>query len=216
MSFYLASLVIGGVGLVLMAAAGLGHHGHSGGSHGAHHGALHHGSGHGHGHAGHAHSGSQSHSAWSGASVLWALASPRILFSLLVGFGAAGFFLQRIASAPWTFVGALAGAIVLERLVVRSVWNLVSRFESRPALTLESCLDDEVKAVTSFDASGQGLVQLEVDGQVVQILAMLGEQDRARGVRVGAGARLRVDDVDSARNRCTVSYIGAALTDGGA
>ena len=146
--------------------------------------------------------------------MLWALASPRILLSLLVGFGAAGLFLQRVATAPWTMAGALIGAILLERVVVRSVWNFVSRFESKPALTLESCIDDEVEAVTGFDASGQGLVALEVDGQVVQILGILAEGARARGVRVGRGARLRVDEVDSARNRCTVSYIGAALTDG--
>ncbi|HEY2825085.1 MAG TPA: hypothetical protein VGI83_06025, partial [Gemmatimonadales bacterium] len=156
----------------------------------------------------------QSHPPWSGASVLWALASPRVIFSLLVGFGVAGLALRSIANPALVIGGAILGAIVMERIVVRPLWRFVSRFESRPALMLESCIDDEVKAVTGFDTSGQGLVALEVDGQVVQILGVLAAADRARGVRVAAGARLRVDEVDAVRNRCTVSYVGAALTDG--
>jgi hypothetical protein len=43
---------------------------------------------------------------------------------------------------------------------------------------------------------------------VVQLLGELRPEDRAAGVRVRAGDRLRVEDVDGERNRCTVSYLG--------
>ena len=47
------------------------------------------------------------------------------------------------------------------------------RFASTPASMLESAVTDEATAVTSFDANGQGIVSVEVDGQIVQILATL-------------------------------------------
>jgi len=82
------------------------------------------------------------------------------------------------------------------------------RFASAPAVTLESSVTDEATAVTSFDANGQGIISLEVDGQVVQILATLRADDRALGAaRVRAGQRVRIDEVDAAQNRCTVSLI---------
>ena len=64
---------------------------------------------------------------------------------------------------------------------------------------------EEATAVTSFDKNGQGLVAVNVDGQMVQILGTLQSGDRDMQVRVPAGARLRIEDVDAARNRCTVS-----------
>ena len=66
---------------------------------------------------------------------------------------------------------------------------------------------DEARAVTSFDKNGQGLIAVEVDGQMVQILGTLKPGDREMNVRVPVGSRLRIEDVDAARNRCTVSLI---------
>jgi translation initiation factor IF-1 len=43
---------------------------------------------------------------------------------------------------------------------------------------------------------------------VVQVLGTLRAEDRALGVRVRAGDRVRIEDVDVERNRCTVSYLG--------
>ena len=65
-----------------------------------------------------------------------------------------------------------------------------------------------VMAASGFDANGQGLVTLEVDGQVVQVLGTLRHEDRALGLRVRAGDRLRVENVDAERHRCTVSFLG--------
>ena len=66
---------------------------------------------------------------------------------------------------------------------------------------------DEARAVTTFDKNGQGLIAIEVDGQMVQILGTLQAGDREMKVSVPAGARLRIENVDAARNRCTVSLI---------
>ena len=66
-----------------------------------------------------------------------------------------------------------------------------------------------MEAVTGFDRDGHGLVALELDGQVVQVLATLRAADRAAGVRVRAGDRVRVEEIDAARNRCVVSALGS-------
>lgn len=139
-----------------------------------------------------------------------ALLSPRILFSFLVGFGAAGLLLREFVAVGWLLlILAIGGGGVFERLVIAPLWRFISRFESQPALTLDSCITDEARAVSSFDARGLGLVAVELDGQLVQVLGTLRHEDRDAGVRVRAGDRLRVEAVDGDRNRCTVSYLGA-------
>lgn len=211
MDLYTFSLALGGVGLGAMALTGMGRHG--GGRHGHHHGAA---RSHAHGAHG-AHHGAIHHApngAHPATTILShgieALISPRIVFSFLVGFGAAGVLLRPLLGGGWPLLAATLGCgILFERLLVAPLWRLISRFESRPALTLDSCITDEARAVSSFDARGQGLVAVELDGQLVQVLGTLRHEDRDAGVRVRAGDRLRVEDVDGARNRCTVSYLGA-------
>lgn len=109
---------------------------------------------------------------------------------------------------PFLFAGALAGGIAFERFIVSPLWNFTMRFASTPATTLESAITGEATAVTSFDANGQGIVSIEVDGQVVQILATLQSNDRLLGgPRVRAGQRVRIDDVNAEKNCCTVSIL---------
>jgi translation initiation factor IF-1 len=72
-------------------------------------------------------------------------------------------------------------------------------------LTLESGVFDEAEAVTGFNRAGEGLVRLDLDGQVVQLLGVLTADERAAGVRISAGDRLLIEAVDPARQRCTVS-----------
>lgn len=214
MDLYTFSLALGGAGLGVMAIAGFGHLG-------GHHGHAHHGEAGAHGghgaHAGHAAHGGHHHDASLDAQGLKllshgvsALVSPRIVFSFLVGFGAAGLLLRPLVGGGIALLAATVGVgILFERLIVAPLWRFVGRFESKPALTLESCITDEARAVSSFDARGQGLVAVELDGQLVQVLGTLRNEDRDAGVRVRAGDRLRVEDVDGDRNRCTVSYLGA-------
>jgi len=138
-------------------------------------------------------------------SWLWSLTSPRVLFSLLVGFGTPGVLVRPILVVPLAFGTALAGGLLFEQLFVGPVWNFLMRFASAPALSLESCLQDEVRAATAFDTDGHGLVTAELDGQVVQVLATLRPEDRVTGVRVRAGDRLRIEEVDDRRQRFVVS-----------
>ncbi len=133
------------------------------------------------------------------------------MFSVLVGFGTTGLLLRTALVEPLVFAAAVGGGVLFERGIVGPVWNFLLRFASAPALTLESCILDEVRAASGFDSNGQGLVTAEVDGQVIQVLGTLRPEDRAAGIRVRSGDRLRVEDVDSRRNRCTVSYVGSEM-----
>jgi hypothetical protein len=197
MDAYAFALALGAAGLVAMTILGF-QHGHTGGHHtGGHHGGGH--SGHSHGHAGHQHSHQTASSRWS------LFLSPRIWFSLLVGFGATGLLVQQHLSGIIQVGVALLGGLAFEALLMRPVWSLVSRFASEPALTLESGIMDDAEAVTGFNRQGEGLVRLDLDGQVVQLLGVLTADERASGVRVAAGDHLVVEAVDAARQRCTVS-----------
>jgi hypothetical protein len=139
--------------------------------------------------------------------MLLSLMSPRLLFSVALGLGTAGLLLRGILPEPILLFASLVIGVLFERAIVAPVWNLTFRFESKAASTLESSIMDEATAVTSFDQNGQGLIAIEVDGQMVQLLGTLQSGDRAMNVKVPVGARLRIEDVDAARNRCTVSLI---------
>jgi hypothetical protein len=262
MDFYLFSMLLGFVGLLVMAVSGVaGSHGHAGGhGHGGHVGGGHHagdvnvhgiGGGHagghlGAGHAGHAggahapalghghaqgHGGAHAHGHGNGhghgeghggdagkAIGGWFLSflSPRVLFSILVGLGAAGLLLGGILGGPLLAVAAVAGGLFFELAAVRPVWNFFFRFGSEPALTLESAITDTATAVTSFNGDGEGVVKIELDGQIVQVLARLAPADLQSGVRVRSGDSLVVEEVDAVRNRCVVSLPVSAGTIRGA
>ena len=220
---YTFSLVLGGAGLFVMAATGLAHSGsHSGTNGHAGHDGAGHGIGQPSGHAGgNAPSGGDGHLAdlhlagrISGhhggglKSALVSLASPRALFSLLIGFGLTGIVARPFISGIILIVVAVAGAAVFERALVQPLWRSLFRFASNPATTLESALMSEARAASGFDERGQGLVAIEVDGQIVQCLGTLRSDDFELGVHVRAGDVLRVEEVDALRSRCTVSYVG--------
>jgi hypothetical protein len=206
MDLYGFCLALGGTGLAAMAVGGLaqlghvepGHagHGHAGHAHGAH--------GHAHttqAHPVHAHG---THHASEAASARFlSLLSPRVLFALLVGFGTGGLLAAPLGE-PWRAGAAILAAAAFEGLLVGPLWRMLFRFESAPAVTLESAIEDDARAITGFDTDGHGLIALDVDGQVVQLLATLSADDHARGVRVRTGDLVRVSSIDAARNRCTV------------
>ena len=198
MNIYEFTLALGAAGLGIMGLSGFAHT--VGGHHGAHASPSSH-TGH---HAVSARAGARSGGGRVGGRALWALLSPRPLFSILVGFGAVGLVLHSILPGAALFAVAALGGLAFEFGLMRPLWNFLFRFESAPALTLESCIGDEARAATSFDAKGNGLVVLELDGQVVQVLGSLRREDREAGVRVRAGGPVRIDDIDAQRNRCTV------------
>ncbi|HTK46950.1 MAG TPA: hypothetical protein VL328_03085 [Gemmatimonadaceae bacterium] len=216
MDLYGFCLALGGTGLAAMAVGGLAQLGHVGHGHAGH---AHAGNTHvGHGHAGHAHAGhahgphTQTHAVHAHAAPrvsepasarFLSLLSPRVLFALLVGFGAGGLIATPLGE-PWRAGAAVLAAAAFEGVLVGPLWRMLFRFESAPAVTLESAIEDDARAVTGFDTDGNGLVALDVDGQIVQLLATLSADDRARGVRVRTGDLVRVSSIDAARNRCTV------------
>ncbi len=196
------SLALGVTGLVVMALLGFGHHGDSGG-----HGHA------GHGHTGHGHDTASGHHGpghhdVGGLSKVVSLLSPRLLFSFAVGAGATGLLLSPFLFEPVIAALAVAGGVVFEKLLVGPIWKFLFRFESKPALMLQSLVMEEAEAMMDFDAQGQGLIKLELDGQVVQLLGTLAPEDRSSSRRIHRGDVLRIEDFDAARNRCTVSYAG--------
>jgi hypothetical protein len=214
MDLYIFCVVLGAAGMAAMAFLGFasshggGHHTHDtaghemhgiGGSH-AHSITAHHAAPHTHSHPiehiGRAH------------SHLWSWLSPRVLFNFLVGFGATGLVIERLVGPVLALPIAVLGGIGFEVLIVRPIFNSLFRFESQPAQTLESALMSEGRAVTGFDANGNGLVAIELGGEVVQVLGTQLAEDRKSGGRIRTGDMVRIEDVDSTRNRCTVSRIG--------
>ncbi len=201
---YVVSLATGAVGLGIMAFGGLFHAGHAGHSSSPHIG---------HAHAGHAPGaaaripGMSPRGARTSGTGGWkwtSLLSPRLLFSFFVGFGAGGILATPLGE-PLRLVTAAGAGVAFEALLVGPLWRLLFRFESRQAVTLESAIEDEARAVTNFDANGNGLVALELDGQLVQLLATLAPEERALGVRIRTGDTVRIAEVDAERGRCTVT-----------
>jgi hypothetical protein len=204
---YTFSLTLGSVGLGVMALSGFAQTTHAGHGHGNHGHAS-----HGHAHGGPAHGGATRHGAVrssSSASRLLSLLQPRVAFSVLVGFGAVGLLLRPFVGEPALLAAALGGGLIFEWGLVAPLWRFLFRFASEPAETLETVVSDEARAVTGFDANGNGLVAVELNGQIVQLLATLNADERAAARKVRAGDRLRIESVDDTRNRCTVTYLGA-------
>ena len=228
MDLYIFCVVLGAAGMAAMALLGF-TSSHSGGAH------AHDTGGHEfHGIAGHIHTtptahtpghaitrgevghGVPAHSAHGAGHIhpegwksqAWSWLSPRVLFNVLVGFGATGLVAEKLLGPVLAMPIALVGGLAFEAVVVRPIFNSLFRFESQPAQTLESAIMSQGKAVTGFDVNGNGLVSLELGGEVVQILGTLTRDERSAGVRVRAGDAVRIEDVDSARNRITVSRIG--------
>jgi hypothetical protein len=218
MDLYIFSFVLGAAGMAAMAF--LGFSGSHGGSHQGHDTGGHemHGIG-GQSHVTpHAHVTPHTHvtshvHAGDWKSHAWSWLSPRVLFNFLVGFGATGLIVERLVGPFLALPIAAVGGIAFEVLVVRPIFNSLFRFESAPAQTLESALMSEGRAVTGFDANGNGLISLELGGELVQVLGIQLHSDRDAGARIRAGDIVRIEEVDSARNRCTVSRIRLGETD---
>lgn len=228
MDFYRFCFYLGFTGIASMALLGMSHmvqglgHGsigsHGTGAHGA--GAHSHGGSgdgahsHGHGHSGHGHGRGHSRGEGQGSEpVSWrlgngalAMLSPRFLFSTMLGLGATGILIHHtLPTEPLRLIASVCGGLVFERFLVGPVWNFAFRFASQPAHTLETAVAEEAKAVTNFDANGEGLIAVELDGQVVQLLGRLTPEARQSAKRVRSGDRLFVESVDGKRNQCTVS-----------
>ena len=227
-------MVVGLVGLLLMAMPAFGRHGH--GAHGAHGGHVAHGGrallgrggagarlGGGGRAAGAAKTALVAGTAGAAASaageatdllpadgaasrLLRWIPSPRAVCSVLALYGAFGNALVHAGHLrlPTAALAAALPALLVEHFVVRPVWNLVFRFQAPPSSPLSTLLLSEAQAVVPF-RNGKGMVSVVRDGRVVQLAASLRDDQRALSIRVGD--RLRVEDVDAQRERVTVSVL---------
>ena len=198
MDIYLCLFIASFAGLAILAFAGLGRtHPPAGTAH--HLTGL------------HAHFGAHSTSARltakpsSHSSFSWlTLLSPLILLGLMFGFAATGLLV-----APWVKEGilhlaiAIAGGLIFNFVLLQPLLRFLLGFASHPARTLDNASFEEAWAVTNFNAAGNGLVRLEIDGQVQQILGSLIAEEKGR--RVPAGSALFIRSIDPVRQRCIVS-----------
>ena len=138
--------------------------------------------------------------------VLLLVPSPRAVCSVLALYGAFGNALVHaghMRTLPAAILAAVP-ALLVERFVVRPVWNLLFRFEGQPSSPLDQILLTEATAVVPF-RNGRGLVSVVRDGRVVQLSATLREDQAKLPVRVGD--RVRVEEVDAPRERVIVSIL---------
>jgi hypothetical protein len=194
---FLTLLVVGLVGLGLMAVPAFGGHHHLFGVRG-------------HGHAplgGHAHDlGLTRGNASSVGLAQRFLPSPRGVFSVVALYGAFGnalvhaAHLQRGAAA----LLAIAPALAIEWVLVRPIWNLLYRFQGQASAPLEALILSEAEAVVPF-RNGRGLVATVRDGRRVQLSARLCDGQAASPIAFGQ--RLRIEDVDARRECVTVSIL---------
>jgi hypothetical protein len=221
---FLILMVIGLVGLAMMAIPAFARHGTAPATHG-HAGALGHGTGGGHlpshgavqGHASVqptvATTQSASREMLPAADVApsgivrW-LPSPRGSFTALALYGAFGNALvDAFDLAPLVAAfAALMPTLLVERFAVRPLWNLVFRFQGRPSASLDQLMLTEAVAVVPF-RNGRGIVSTHREGRVVQLGARLCDEQAALSVKVGD--RLRIEEVDAQHERVTVSVLPA-------
>jgi hypothetical protein len=141
-----------------------------------------------------------------GARFLRFLPSPRAICSVLALYGAFGNALVHAGHLAFATaaLAATVPAFLVEIVVVRPVWNLLFRFQGQPSSPLDTLLLAEATAVIPF-RNGRGIVSVVRDARIVQLAATLCEDHATLPVRVGD--RLRIEDVDSRRERVTVSIL---------
>lgn len=136
--------------------------------------------------------------------------SPRVLFTLALGIGATGLLLEpHLSNQLLLAITAIAGGLGLEKALVAPLWELLMRFGSAPARTLESALLEEAVALTAFDPSGCGLVAITLDGHEMRALARLKSDESLPPPRVRTGDILIVESVDVKRGQCVVSRLNS-------
>src|SRR5450432_2916564 len=173
-------MVIGLVGLVMMAVPALGGHRHlppiPTHGHGAgvgHAGVAHHAAGVGN-------QGAQTHELARGGSVIGTglrfIPSPRAVFSVFALYGAFGNALVHAAHLPRTAAAliAIVPAFVTEWFLIRPIWNLLFRFQGEASTPLEQLILGEAHAVVPF-RNGRGVITTVRDGRRVQLSARLSD-----------------------------------------
>jgi hypothetical protein len=157
------------------------------------------------GHVHQAHSQDAAADRSDGASIFRLLGwlSPVYICGAIVGFGATGTLASPILQGWLQLGAALVGAYVLCSFCIRPMLIGIQKWASLPAKTLGDAMLENGTAATDFDSKGYGLVRLNLDGQVVQLLGQLDPEEHS-GSPVRSGEALFVRSVDPARQRCVV------------
>ncbi|GAC1518426.1 MAG: hypothetical protein NVS3B10_20370 [Polyangiales bacterium] len=214
---FLIMMVIGLVGLAMMAIPAFARHGTAPPAHGPAHLPSHapsHGPAHlpPHGHPqGTAPPTAPDHemlpaSAAPSSGIARWIPSPRGVFTALALFGAFGnVFVDALhLSLLLAVLAAVVPTLLVERFAVRPLWNLVFRFQAQPSASLDQLVLGEAIAVSAF-RNGRGIVSTNREGRIVQLRASLSADEPAQDVKVGD--RLRIEDVDAPNERVTVSVL---------
>ena len=131
--------------------------------------------------------------------------SPIDIFGFCLGGGATGLLLPKPLSANLVLPIAVAVGLVFDLAFLKPIFNFALQFVSKPSDGLEGMVAKTAVAVSRFDASGQGLVLVVIDGEEKQVLAKL-EADEI-GSHVAKGDHLLVTDIDSKKNVCQVTKV---------
>ena len=164
-------------------------------------------------HTGHhspGHNGKASHFASDVVSVLLTWLSPAYICGAIIGFGATGTLVSPILQGWLRLVAALAGAYIICSFCIRPLLTGLQKWASLPAKTLTDAMLENGTAVTDFDSKGYGLVRLNLDGQIIQLLGQLAPEEQS-GARVRSGETLFVRSVDPAKQRCVVCRTNGSI-----
>ena len=70
---------------------------------------------------------------------------------------------------------------------------------------MEGAVAGTAEVITNFDHTGKGLVKVNMDGQIVQLLARLEPAEVAKGVAVNKGDQVVLTEVNAKASTCTVT-----------
>jgi hypothetical protein len=217
LDIYLSCLIGGALALAVLALCGIGFHhlairpdgGHS--AHAAPSGHVHPSASQTGVHSSR-HNPASNQSARNLVSGLLTWLSPAYICGAIIGFGATGTLVSPILQGWLQLSAALLGAYIICFFCIRPLLTGVQKWASLPAKTLSDAMLEDGTAVTDFDSKGYGLVRLNLDGQVVQLLGQLAPEEEL-GARVRSGETVFVRSVDSARQRCVVCRTNASISD---
>lgn len=215
--------LLGIAAMFLMGFVHIGHAHHAHGSHGPHHthAGSSHSAQHGSHHAGHHHAHQSPNSTKSNtpksagnrgdsrlSSLFWSILSPMTIFSYCFGAGLTGILLKQAhLSSILTALISVCGALGFNHLIVQPLANLIFGFASKPSEALDGAVTQTAKVISHFDENGKGLVQVNVDGQLVRILAILEQEDRDKATVIQPGEDLTITYVDGHTNTCYVTRL---------
>ncbi|MBS1716167.1 MAG: hypothetical protein JSS72_00365 [Armatimonadetes bacterium] len=164
--------------------------------------------GHGHAHGPQSHGIKFSKPAGGASGVLKSLLigflSPVQIFGFCVGFGFIGVILQPILAGPLLIGLAIIAGLLFDFALLPMIMNLVIGF-TRPSEGLEAAVATLATAESGFDAKGQGIISVEIDGARRELLALLPPSELPTARTISKGDKLLILEVDAKRNRCTVS-----------